>query len=276
MASPGPTEPTTRKVSVDGAEIAVTLWGEGRPVLLVHGNPDSGMMWGGIARRLAPRCRCIAPDLPGFGDSDVPAGFEPSLDGMARFVQQLVSAVDIEPPIDLIAHDFGGPFAFAWAVQHAAAVRRIVAINTVFFSDYRWHFWARVWRTPILGELSMAAMNRRMFAQELRRGSDNRMPQEHIDRTWSLMTPRLKREVLRLYRASDPANFSAWEEKFLALTAAKPTLVIWGDRDPYIASRYAERFGASEVVHLAEVGHWAPVEAPAACADAIGRFFAET
>jgi haloalkane dehalogenase len=148
----------------------------------------------------------------------------------------------------------------------------MVAINTLFFSDYRWHFWARVWRTPILGELSMLAMNRPMFAQELRRGSKG-ISDAHIDRTWALMTPRMKKEILRLYRATDSANFRPWESAFLKLVRVKPTLVIWGDKDPYVSSRFAERFNAQKVVHLAQAGHWAPVEAPAECADAIRQFF---
>ena len=152
---------STRAVRVGGADIYVTEWGAGPPVLLLHGNPDSSIMWEGIAERLAPHYRCIAPDLPGFGHSEVPANFERSLDGLAQFVEQFLNAAAIERPLDLVAHDFGGPFAFAWAVKHPDAVRRMVAINTLFFSDYRWHFWARVWRTPILGELSMLAMNRR-------------------------------------------------------------------------------------------------------------------
>jgi pimeloyl-ACP methyl ester carboxylesterase len=97
-----------------------------------------------------------------------------------------------------------------------------------------------------------------------------------IDRTWALMTPRTKKEVLRLYRGVAPANFKSWEDGFLALIRAKPTLVIWGDKDPYIPSRFAERFKAQKVVHLAQAGHWAPVEAPAECAGAILQFFSET
>ncbi len=246
--------------------------GAGAPVLLPHGNPDSGIMWEGIAERLAERCRCIALDLPGFGHSEVPTHFQPSHDGMAQFVEQFLGSAAVERPVDLVAHDFGGPFAFAWAVKHPAAVRRMVVINTLFFSDYRWHFWARVWRTPILGELSMLAMNRPMFAQELRRGSKG-ISDAHIDSTWARMTPRMRKEVLRLYRPADPANFKPWEDGLLALIRTKPTLVIWGDKDPYVSSRFAERYNAQKVVHLAHAGHWAPVEAPAECADAILHFF---
>jgi pimeloyl-ACP methyl ester carboxylesterase len=263
---------TTRQVRVGEASIHVTEWGDGPPALLLHGNPDSGMMWNRVASRLGARFRCVAPDLPGFGHSEVPDGYDRSLEGMAHFVEQFLSAAEIKQPIDVVAHDFGGPFGFAWAVRHSDAVRRIVAINTLFFSDYHWHFWARVWRTPVLGEFSMAVMNRPMFGQEIRRGSGKRMTEEHIEATWALMTPSMKKEVLRLYRATNPENFKGWQDDFLGLTARKPTLVIWGDKDPYLSSRYAERFNARKVAHLPEIGHWAPVEAPAECAAAIMQF----
>jgi haloalkane dehalogenase len=231
-------------------------------------------MWEGAAAALAARFHCLAPDLPGFGRSAVPAGFVPALAGMAEFVEALIEAAGIEGPLDLAAHDFGGPFALAWALRHARRVRRIVLINTVFFGDYRWHFWARVWRTPVLGELAMALMNRHLFARELNRGAGRRLDREHIDRTWALVTPRMKRMVLRLYRAADPAAFAPWEEKLPALLAEKPALVLWGDRDPYIPARFAERFGAAQVVHLPDVGHWPPVEAPAEVAAHLLRFLA--
>jgi pimeloyl-ACP methyl ester carboxylesterase len=267
---------STRNVVVGDANIHVAEWGAGPPVLLLHGNPDSSIMWEGVAERLGRHYRCIAPDLPGFGYSQVPAAYQPSLDGMALFIEQFLAAAGLDAPLDLIAHDFGGPFAFAWAVKHPPAVRRLVAINTLFFSDYRWHFWARVWRTPILGELSMLALNRPMFAQAMRRNS-TRFSDAHIDRTYALMSPRMRKEVLRLYRAAaDPESFKPWESAFLALVRTKPTLVIWGDKDPFVAKDFAQRFNARRVVHLPDAGHWAPVEAPAQCADAILQFFAET
>jgi pimeloyl-ACP methyl ester carboxylesterase len=274
MANKDAGKHATRMVLVDGAAIAVNEWGEGPPILFVHGNPDSGVMWEGIAKQLATHRRCVAFDLPGFGRSQVPADYRRTLDGMAEFVEHFLRAAKITPPLDIVAHDFGGPFAFAWATKHPAALRRLVAVNTAFFSDYRWHFWARVWRTPVLGEIAMATMNRTMFARGLRRASP-RLPVDHVERTFSLMTWRMRMEVLRLYRQADFENLKNWEPDFLALATVKPTLVIWGDRDPFIATRFAERFNARRVVHLPDIGHWPPVEAPAACADAIARFFAE-
>src|SRR3712207_2832273 len=80
---------------------------------------------------------------------------------------------------------------------------------------------------------------------------------------------------LQLYRATDPQAITGWEDQLLALTAERPTMVIWGDRDPYIPSRYAERFEAIRVVHLPEVGHWPPIEAPDETARLILKFLAE-
>jgi pimeloyl-ACP methyl ester carboxylesterase len=97
----------------------------------------------------------------------VPKGFKPTLDGMALFVAQILESAGVKPPINLIAHDFGGPFAFAWAVKHPDSVCHMVATNTLFFSDYKWHFWAQVWLTPVLGQLSMAIINPPMFSREL-------------------------------------------------------------------------------------------------------------
>jgi pimeloyl-ACP methyl ester carboxylesterase len=265
----------TTTVEIGGAPIHFAECGAGPPLLLVHGNPDSSIMWEGVARRLAERFRCIAPDLPGFGRSEVPHGFAPSLDGMAEFVEAFRQAAGIGGELDLAAHDFGGPFVLAWALRHPEKVRRLVLINTLFFADYRWHFWARVWRSPVLGELSMALMNRRLFVHELNRGSGRQLDPEHIERTWTLMTPRMRKMVLRLYRAADPGNFAQWERGLLDLTGQKPTLVLWGDVDPYIPSRFAERFGAAEVVHLPQTGHWPPVEAPEKTAGHIMRFLTQ-
>src|SRR3982751_356877 len=101
-------------VKVEGARIYVVEEGEsqGHPVLFLHGNPDSADMWSGVIDRLKTkhRYRCIAIDLPGFGRSEAPAGFDASLESEARFVDDLVSALGITEPLDIVGHDFGGHF----------------------------------------------------------------------------------------------------------------------------------------------------------------------
>lgn len=258
-------------IRVGGADIHVVEKGQGLPVLFLHGNPDSGYMWSGVIDRMGEGIRCIVPDLPGFGRSGVPDGFDASLDGLARFVGEFVASAGLAEPLNIVGHDFGGTFALAWAIRNPARVRRIVLLNTNFFPDYRWHIWARIWRTPVLGELSMAMMNRTMFIQQMRRDSPD-LSEAHLRETYARITPNMKRMVLRLYRATDSANYAAWEPGLRHLMSCVPACVLWGDRDPYIEPRFADRFGAREVHHFAQYGHFLPVEAPDEVAQRLRAF----
>lgn len=76
------------------APIRLLERGEGPPLLLIHGNPDTADTWSPLMLRLEHRYRCLAPDLPGFGGSAVAEDFDPSLDSMARLALRLYRAVD--------------------------------------------------------------------------------------------------------------------------------------------------------------------------------------
>jgi pimeloyl-ACP methyl ester carboxylesterase len=260
---------------VAGARTYVKTTGEGSPVLFLHGNPDTSDVWEAVADRLARQHRCFAPDLPAFGRSESPASFDASLDGLATWVDRLVAALDLTRPVDLVVHDFGGLFGIAWAVRYPDKVRRLAILNTVFFPDYRWHFWARVWRTPMLGELSFALNSRLGMRLEMRRGS-KRLPAGYADRAYANMTRPMTRMVLQLYRATDPTAFAPWQDGLRALAERTPLIVLWGDRDPYIGPAFADRFGAREVHHFADAGHWLQLEEPDAVAAHLLGFFIRT
>ncbi len=245
--------------------------GTGPPVLFLHGNPDSADLWSSIVDDLRADFRCLAPDLPGFGRSAVPPGFDFSLPAMSRWVDGVLATLQVDQAIDLVVHDFGGPFGLAWAVEHPEKVRRIVAINSLFTSELRWHFWARVWRTPWLGELSMAVMNRWLFGFELRRGG-SKLSKEHIERAFTFVTPASKRTVLRLYRATDPQKLRGWDERFRALATEKSVKVLWGREDPYLPIEIARTFGTRDIEIFDGFGHWLPAEAPSLVVERLREF----
>lgn len=238
------------------------------PIVLLHGNPDTHTVWGPVVERLAPTHRCLAPDLPGFGRTRAPEKLDYSLAAQSAFVRELLTAFELRR-IHLVVHDIGGPYGLAFACEHPDRIATLTICNTVFFPDYRWHFWARVWRTRVLGELAMMIATRSMFMRELRRGSP-RIPPDYATRAYAALTPETQRVVLGWYRAMNPEVFAGWDEQLLAATAKTPKQVLWGDLDPYIPVKTAERFGGT-VVHLPDCGHWAMLEDPERVAAAISR-----
>lgn len=259
-------------IQAHGVDVFVKDQGTGPPVLFLHGNPDTADIWDGVVSHMQEQHRCIAPDLPGFGRSAALRDFDYSFENLGRFLDELVAGAYITLPLNLVTHDFGGAFGIAWAVQQPDKVRRIVVINHPFFiADYRWHLWARVWRTPIVGELSLLTLTWPIFYRLVRYGS-RQLTREAIRRAYSFLTPEWKRVVLPLYRAANPAAFREWEPRMLRLTARVPTLVLWGTKDPGIPQWVAGRFGAEKVIYFADSGHWTPAEVPDRVAMAIQDF----
>jgi pimeloyl-ACP methyl ester carboxylesterase len=253
-------------------DVFVKDQGKGTPVLFLHGNPDTADIWDGVVGHMQQEYRCIAPDLPGFGRSVAPPDFHCSFENLGRFIDELVETLHLPLPLNLVTHDFGGAFGIAWAAQHEEKVRRIVVINHPFFvADYHWHLWARLWRTPLLGEVSLRTLNWPTFYRIVRYGSRH-LSRETIRQTYSFLTPQWKQMVLRLYRAANPADFREWEPRMRKLTAQVPTLVLWGTHDPWVPLWVADRFGAERVVHFPDSGHWTPTESPDQVATEIHDF----
>lgn len=261
-------------IRVQNAEVFVHRRGPrgGTPLLLIHGNPDSHRMWLPMIEHLADRFDCIAPDLPGFGASALPANNDVSLAGFARWTDDLIAALELDQPVDLMVHDIGGFYGLAWAALHPDKLRRLVVSNTLLHADYQWHFWARVWRSG-LGELSMKAFDWPVIGPTalgitMRIGGPL-LTKAQLDETFANFHPTARAQVLRIYRETDPAKFAPWEQPMLACTAQRPTRVIWGARDPFIPLSFCQCFGAADVQVLTDAGHWVAAEAPERVADLV-------
>jgi len=92
--------------------------------------------------------------------------------------------------------------------------------------------------------------------------------------TLSLAKPETRRMMLKLYRSVNPQDFVEREDRLHNLTAHVPTLVLWGDKDPFITPEYAEQFGSARVEHFPQNGHWLAVESPKIVAQRLATFFA--
>jgi haloacetate dehalogenase len=119
---------------VGDAEYHVATKGEGPPVLLLHGFPETHVCWHRVAPRLAADHAVVAPDLRGYGASRAPAG-GPHGEGftkreMAAELVELMSALGHER-FAVVGHDRGARVAYRLALDHPERVTRVAVLNTV-------------------------------------------------------------------------------------------------------------------------------------------------
>jgi pimeloyl-ACP methyl ester carboxylesterase len=242
-------------------------------VVFVHGNPGSRLDWTDLVRRTGRFARAVAFDMAGFGQADKPRDFTFTVAGFAGFIDGALADLCVER-VHLVVHDFGGPFGLAWAATHPDSFASVVLINTPPISNYRWHLLAKMWRTPLLGELTHLIASRRLFGSVLNRGQVRPLPQESIDRMWRDYDGGTAFAVLKLYRSSRIRKVDPAEELFRQLD--RPALVVWGQRDPFIPARFAEghrrAFPSAEFVFLDESGHWPQLDDPEGVAAAVLPF----
>ncbi len=142
MISPDERHPK-RSVSVRGKRMAYVEVGEGHPIVFLHGNPTSSYLWRNVIPHLAPRGRCIAPDLIGMGDSEK---LDDSGPGRYRFVEHreyldgLLAALGVTDRVVLVVHDWGSALGFDWANRHRKAVRGIAYMEAIV-KPLTWDEW---------------------------------------------------------------------------------------------------------------------------------------
>lgn len=245
-------------------------------VVFVHGNPGPALDWQRLLARTGTFARALAPDMPGFGGADKPARFDYTIDGYARHLGGILDELDIRRA-HLVLHDFGGPWGLTWAAEHPDRLASVTLINCGVLPGYRWHYLARIWRTPVLGEAFMRLGTFPALRLLSRHGNPRGLPLDTLRRMYcDYKNPAIQLAVLRLYRATDEVAVSGvhLQERLRALDP--PALVVWGARDPYLPVRYVQAqrdtFPRAEIVMLADSGHWPMIDHPVAVEQPVLQF----
>lgn len=244
--------------------------GAAGPVLYLHGSPTNSDDFLPFLERTGG----VAPDLPGFGRSAKPPDFDYSIRGYVKFLEEFLDELGLDR-VSLVVHDWGG----VGLALPPGRLDRLVVINSVpLFADYRWHRIARLWRTPLVGELAMGFTTRRAFKRLSKEAlvEPGPAPAFLIDRVWDHFDHGTQRAILKLYRSGDPAELGRAGSRLSEITC--PALVLWGARDHYIAPAFAESYvdalgGPTELELLDDAGHWPWLDRPDVI-ETVARFLA--
>lgn len=278
---------TSHFADLEGVTLHYLIAGEGDPVVLLHGIPQTSHEWRHVIPRLAGRYKVIAPDLRGLGDSSrPPGGYDKKT--VAQDVWRLIHHhLGIER-FHLAGHDWGGPVAFSLAAQHPRAVRRLAVLDVVIPGDgadfsqggRRWHH--AFFRTLDLPEALC------MGREELILG----WLFENYGHRPNCIAPEDQREYFRTYKTF--GAFRAMLEYYRALpTDAEdnkallardgklkmPVLALGGDK---AFGRGVECLQSLQRVAdhvqggvIADCGHWLAEEQPEVLAERLLAFFGE-
>ena len=246
----------------------------GAPVaLLLHGWPNTSYMWEPVLADVATAgWRAVAPDLPGYGDSP--------LEGSTGTWEEHVAALDafVEEhdlaPVALVVHDWGGLIGLRWACEHPGKVRALVISGSGFFPDGRWHGLAQVMRAEREGDQLIESLSREGFGTVLRNASP-KLTEEALDEYWKgFETPEGRAAMLAMYRSGDFEKLAPHEGCLAAMDV--PTLMLWGEEDPFApvggAHRFHKQIPHSELVVLDGVGHFLVDDEPERVGAELERF----
>jgi pimeloyl-ACP methyl ester carboxylesterase len=248
-------------------------------VVFVHGNPGVAEDWLPLLVPAGGFARAVAITMPGYGDADKPNAFAYTVEGYAAHLDGVLEALDIQH-VHLVLHDFGGPWGLEWAARHPDRHASTTLINTGVILRESWHALAKVWRTPVLGELFFLASTRGGMRQFMKRTNPRTFPVPYADHLFDLyQDPGTRRAVLRLYR-NTPIRPHADALAPRLREHPRPALVVWGAKDPYLKVRLAERqrevFGrATRLEILERSGHWPLADDPDAVIAAVLPFLRE-
>ncbi len=265
------------RVRTGSGEVAYGVYGEGSPVVLVHGTPSRSRIWRGVVPRLAERHAVYVYDLPGFGESERYEGQDVSIAAQGRVLAELVEAWGLEDPA-VAGHDIGGGIVLRAHLLEGVAFGKISLLDAVVLTP---------WGTPALGHVrehlgAYRTMPTGVFeayvAARLKGTTSGTMDEETFEAYLSQwrgpdgQAAYLRKDAALLQR--DTADV----ERLLGDVRA-PVMVVWGGEDAWLDPSQAEslagRIPGAEHRLVPGAGHFVMEDAPGEVAEILAGFFAE-
>ena len=250
--------------------------GKGDTILFIHGTPSWSFDYRNVIKKLRSSYRCIAMDHIGFGLSDKPEAYNYSTQNHSHTLEKFILARKLEN-ITLVVHDFGGPIGLDVAIKFPEKIKNIVVLNSWLWSsktDADFIKLGKILKSPLLPFLYLYLNFSPKFIMPKAFG-DKKLSKQLIKQYTFPFADKTQRQGALAF-AKSLLNDQDWFEELWnkkQSLSAKPTLFIWGMKDPVIKPPYLEKFVSgfsnSKTIKLESSGHFPQEEQPEAVAEAI-------
>jgi pimeloyl-ACP methyl ester carboxylesterase len=223
-------EPKTSDLSARGTRVRFVEAGAGPPLLLVHGYLASHRTWDDVTPALAATRRVIAPDLPGFGESEKPSPsrYAYGFDAFADSLADVVAALGLTR-VSVCGHGLGGSVALTVAAKYPDLVDRLVLVGPLVYAP-RLGWMERAAPLPLVGPVAFKQLyGRAMFRRHFRdHYATEDVPWPRVDAHFDLFNVPAAREAAF---ATTRALLDTRPVVARVPRVTVPALVVWGRAD---------------------------------------------
>lgn len=271
-----------RKLAIRGHTLSFLDQGQGRTIVMLHGNPTWSFYYRNLVRLLQDTHRVIVPDHMGCGLSAKPPDYPYTLKTHIDNLEKLLAALKIEK-FSLVVHDWGGAIGMGLAGRYPERLESVVVLNTAAFCSERIPLRIRLCRTPFLGDIIVRGFNG--FARgAIHMAVVNRMKPEVARGYLRPYDSWADRVALLRFVQDIPLSprDPSWKEllaaeKGLDMLQDIPMLILWGGRDfcftRHFYDEWLRRFPTSERHFFPDAGHYVLEDAFEEIAPLVTAFF---
>ena len=272
---------TAKKIPVNGNNLSYIDQGQGRVIVMLHGNPTWSFYYRNLVNLLQDSHRVIVPDHMGCGFSDKPQDYSYTLKTHIDNLEILLAELKIEK-FSLVVHDWGGAIGMGLAVRLPQMLESIVVLNTAVFRSQRIPLRISICRIPVFGDILVRGFNgfaRAALTMAVEKKMDPAVARGYIE-PYDSWANRIA--VLRFVQdiplsPADPSWQTLLEiENGLEQFSKTPMLIIWGGKDfcftRHFYDEWLQRFPDAESHFLPDAGHYVLEDAFDTAASLITKF----
>jgi len=269
---------TSKFVTVDDTRLHFVIKGEGRPVVLIHGNPGSGQDWTRVFGPLSGLHKVIAFDRPGHGRSERPKHIDVTVEVQARLLHDALKQLHVERPI-VVGHSWGGALALVYAINYPQEVAGVVLVAPAVYESQDVSLVTELPAVPVIGDAVNFVLTPLFAAtvvrSELKKAfSPDPVPKNYLRSVLSEWTKAKKVKAYSLDEASLNDSLKQFSPRYPEITI--PVSILAGDSDLIVpekknAERLHQVLPKSRLILLPKTGHQIPFTRSQAVVDEIER-----